>query len=335
MHVFIDESSTFIPDTGMGTLCSLTVPSKSVGPLKRKIAFLTQSWPRVSGELKGGQITFSQLKALVELLYQYDALLHCCAIDVALESQQQISEHKQKQCEGITKYLVPTHLETYRNEVWGLRHKLEKMPNQLYLQCILLSALVWSTAENATLYFSQRRPKELGEFKWLVDAKDPKKISTQEMWWRDTLGALSESRGREKPFSIFRQVGFNYTYFDRSFAFEKDMWLPDAPRENVKGIDVKKLISDNVHFIDSKTDLLIQVIDILAGYLRRVLSKEIADPEVVKCLGRLQILRKRDKSFQSVELLSLSVDPWKDKVLAHTLRLMTNQARPMLLRELK
>jgi len=330
VHVFIDESSNFAPGTDVGVLCSLTLPTKSIGQIRRKISWLSQSWPHNNGELKGGLLNKAHLISLVEILYQYDAILHCCAIDVSKEAQGEVSQHKNRQCEGLTKYLVPEHHPNFVKEVWDLRHKLEKMPNQLYLQCILLSTLVWSTAEYAALYFSQRRPKELGEFRWLIDAKDPTKISNQEEWWRDTLGPLTESHSRQKPFGVFRDIGFNYSYFDKSFLFEKDMWLPDAPREIVKGYDTRKLITDRVSFIDSKSDILIQAIDILASFMRRVLAEEITDPKIIECLGRLQILRKRGGVLQSIEFLSLADADRKNKELAKAVRLMTKYGRPML-----
>jgi hypothetical protein len=40
----------------------------------------------------------------------------------------------------------------------------------------------------------------LAQFEWTIDAKDPLRVSTQENWWRDTLGALVESKSLREPF---------------------------------------------------------------------------------------------------------------------------------------
>jgi hypothetical protein len=39
-----------------------------------------------------------------------------------------------------------------------------------------------------------------------------------------------------------RDAGFNYKYFDRSFAMMKEMWFPDRPPEMMEGHDLKKMI---------------------------------------------------------------------------------------------
>jgi hypothetical protein len=72
-------------------------------------------------------------------------------------------------------------------QVKALRAALERMPPQLYVQCVLMSELVATAIEDNLMYFAQRRPRELGKFEWTVDAKDPVRVSPQEAWWRDTL----------------------------------------------------------------------------------------------------------------------------------------------------
>lgn len=334
MEIFIDESGTFVVSTGLSVICSLAIPSKSTGPLRRKITYLTREWPKNNGELKGGQLDSSHLADLVEILYQYGSVLHCVAIDVSKEKWHEVSEHKTKQCTGLTEYLVPDHHPNFVQAVWDLRSRLEKMPNQLYLQCVLLSELVWLTVEDVILYYSQRRPRELSEFKWFVDAKDSKKISNQEIWWRDTLGPLAESRGRRKPVRLLEHPRFDYSYFNKSFYLEKEIWSPDAPAKVEKGFDVKGLVSNHVYFIDSKSDILIQAVDILASFLRRVLSEEITDVSVVRLLGRLQIVRNQSGNLQSIKFVTLSNAKWNENSLAKTVRLMTSQGRKMLLKNI-
>ena len=48
-------------------------------------------------------------------------------------------------------------------------------------------------------------------------------------------------------------TGFDYIHFDRAFSMEKEMRYPDAPPELVNGVNIKRLISDNVAFVDLKT----------------------------------------------------------------------------------
>jgi hypothetical protein len=161
------------------------------------------------GELKGGLLLPAHLDAPAEVLFRHDALMHACAIDVSREDPKGVDAHKAGQCEGITKYLAPTHHPKFVKQVWELRRVLERMPNQLYLQHVLLSELVCEASQDAANYFSQRRPRELTEFEWTIDAKDPCRITAQEKWWRDTLAPLLESRSRRQP---MRFVRFDYRF---------------------------------------------------------------------------------------------------------------------------
>jgi hypothetical protein len=55
------------------------------------------------------------------------------------------------------------------------------------------------------MYFSQRRPRELANFEWIIDAKDPMGPTSQEDWWRTVIGPMLESKSISEPFKIYRQ----------------------------------------------------------------------------------------------------------------------------------
>lgn len=332
MIIFIDEGGHFTPSAGISVLCSLSIPHSLLDAARATLADLTGRWPRKGGELKGGLLNKWHLTALTTALFQHDAILQCIGTDVSLEDQEQIASHKRRQCEGITKHLLPTHPADLREQVTALRATLERMPNQLYVQFVLLSDLVLTTAERDAMYFAQRRPSELERFEWVIDAKDPKRVTVQEEWWRQTLGPLGESKSRQRPFGRIDDPAFDYSYFDKIYRFEKELWWPDRPRERVNGIDVAKLISGSVSFSDSRSDILLQAIDILANFMRRSMNGEIEDTDVYRQLGRLQILTKRGGSLQAMEFASFSNRPRYRKGLGKIAGIMTRQGRSMLLR---
>jgi len=107
-------------------------------------------------------------------------------------------------------------------------------------------------SEEVTLYFAQRRPRELAKFEWTIDAKDPRRITSQENWWRDTLAALLESASQREPFVFIKDAGFNYKYFDRSFAMKKEIWFADRPPEVIEGHDIRKMVTERMAFVDSR-----------------------------------------------------------------------------------
>ena len=281
MQIFIDEAGLFTRTTGWSVVCALALPDREVGRVRRKLAFLTKNWPKApSGELKGGSLDANHLKALVDLLFARDALLHAVAIDIAAENEAGLKDHKNKQAALLTAHLTSEHHTDLIAEIWVLRNTLEAMPVQLYIQSILMVELTHTVIERTTMYFSQRRPQELGQFKWIIDAKDPRRITTQEKWWRDTLGPLQESRSRRKPIGRVDDPHFDYQFFDKSYEMEKQMWYSDKPSEVITGYDIKKILSDQISFKDSRSDILLQAADILTNFLRRILMGKIIDPAV-------------------------------------------------------
>jgi hypothetical protein len=287
---------------------------------------ITKDWPRRDDELKAAELESHHLTTLVDVLYRHDSLLHAVAIDVSGHPAGVIAQHQSSQAEGITRHLTDDHYPSLRESVWELRRKLERMPEQLYAQCVAMHQLVWTIVEEAGLYFSQRRPKDLGRFEWLIDAKDPTKITSQEEWWRTVIGPMGESRSRREGFITGQGKEFNYTYFDRAFSSEGELWHPDRPPEKVQGIDINKLVTQQVSFVDSKSELFIQVTDILSGFMRRALRSRTIDHAVLPALGKIMI-----KRLQTVRLIGL--DKKQHEVadyLGRRLRVIASQGRAML-----
>ncbi|MHC2385688.1 hypothetical protein ACVMFA_002180 [Bradyrhizobium liaoningense] len=325
MRIFIDEAGRFISGDGISLACALTIPHRSVGPCRRELLRLSSQWPRRDGELKSAELNATHLSTLVDVLYRHDGLLHVVATEAA-KDQASVARHQAEQALGITKYLTNQHHQSLVDGVWELRRSLEKMPAQLYIQCVVMLQLIWIVAEEASLYFAQRRPRELAKFEWMIDAKDPRKITSQEKWWRDVIGPLGESRSRREPFAFGDDSGFNYRYFDRAFSTKKDMWFPDGSRKLVDGFDIKKLITDNVSFVDSRSELFIQTADVLAGFMRRALKSQNAEPAVLKTLGRLMIRKKK----QTVRLIALGKGGEVENGLGERIKALASTGRNLL-----
>jgi len=330
LHIFIDEGGTFIPATGWAVVCSLAIPHKEVGAARREINRLSQHWPRNGGELKGGILEPTHLESLVEVLFRHDALMHACAIDVSREDDARVDRHKAGR-DGMTKHLTSEHHPELVRQVWDLRRVLEGMPRQLYIQCVMMKELVRIASEEVTLYFAQRRPRELAKFEWTIDAKDPRRITSQEKWWREILALWLESASRREPVIFVKDAGFNYKYFNRSFSMKKEMWFPDRPPKLMEGHDIRKMTTERMAFVDSRSEVLIQTVDILTSFVRRLLARNMTGDDVSQSLGRLQIYQRRKiKHPPSLRLLTLSDQAKGRSELFGILRMMTMAARTLL-----
>jgi Protein of unknown function (DUF3800) len=335
VEIFIDEGGQFTRHSGWSVLCGLALPDGEVGKVRRKLAYLTKEWPKApNGELKGGALATNHLTALVDLLFARDGLLHAVGVDMARENDADLKDHKHKQCELLTAHLTSEHHPDLVAQIWTLRKALEAMPVQLYVQSVLMNELTANMVQQITMYFAQRRPRELGNFRWTIDAKDPRRITTQEKWWRDMLGPLHETHSRTKPMGRVVDPNFDYRFFDRAYIVEKELWHPDKPREPITGYDIRKIISDQISFKDSRSDILLQATDILTNFLRRLLLGRVTDPTVARTLGRLQIhQRPAANIYQSIHLFGFTTtDRTEGGQLGRMLRQMSFAGRSMIRR---
>ena len=148
MQIFIDEAGRFTPGDGISLICALAMPHKSVGPCRRELLRVSKDWPHPNGELKSRELETTHLCSLIDVLFRNDALLHVVATDRSNEYLSEIAEHRRQQAIKITKYLNSEHSRSLIDEVWALRHALERMPAQLYVQCVAMHQLVWHLPRN-------------------------------------------------------------------------------------------------------------------------------------------------------------------------------------------
>jgi hypothetical protein len=114
----------------------------------------------------------------------------------------------------------------------------------------------------------------------------------------------------------------------------KELWHPTEGREVARGVDIKKLISDRVSFVDSREELLIQVADILTGFMRRVLAGKLVDPVVNRALGRLMIRRRRNGVVQTVKLITFTNPRTSSRHTVQVVKPLARNARAMIEKDL-
>jgi hypothetical protein len=329
--VFIDESGNFTPARPFSVVSALSRPHASLERGRRLVSRTAHGWPRANGELKGGSLTCEHLAALVGELFRQQAILHSTAVYIGRSDGPAIEAHKAAQCEKLTKHLSDEHTPTLKAQVWALREQLETMSPQLYVQCIAQSELLCRVGEDIPNYFAQREPKEIAKFEWFIDAKD-KAITPQEKWWRDTLGPLMESRSSLHPFRRLNLASADYSHFDRAFDLTKRIWNPERPTRYATGTNIRKLVLEHLHFVDSKSDILVQAVDVLCRFIRRAMDGELHDLSALNELGRLQIHRRQGKIYQSIQMISLGGGVADESYLVDVLQRMSRAGRPMLTR---
>ena len=281
MHIYIDESGTFTaPPGGQHTIscvAALVLPASKKDRVLGEFQRLRHSWGQGSKEIKGSTLNESQIRDVVLLLNRFDVLVEVCATDMGLYAADHITEHKKKQADNLTRHLAPSHHPRLIKQINDYKTALLRTSDQSYVQSTLTIELIDRLVRVATLYYCQRLPKELGAFHWSIDAKDKRIIPTEEYWSTFMLPYL-ERRSIRRPFA--QLVGGDYSYFER-FLLTFDTApahirndLAD-PNSRFEAMDIKTIMTESFKFADSKQDLGLQLVDIIANATRRAFNGKL------------------------------------------------------------
>ncbi len=297
MHIFVDEAGAFANPNRkanyVSCVASLIIPESQFNSFKGKFIRLKQKWGYGSTEVKGHKLSEGEFAEYFALLQKYEVILEASLIDFGLFTDEQLKEHQLGQAERITANLDERHAATLVSDVWELRRRVEALSLPLYGQFLLMTDLLWRTLEIGSLYYVQRKPKELSRFHWVFDAKEVGGGEFDSIWSTMVLPFI-ESRSLKEPFPMLE--GANYKYFSRFDAEEEKIpnHLQEAyssPRKPAGAMDIKKVFQESLIFGDSADDLGLQMVDLAVNALRRSVAGHLQF-EGYKNLGSLMIRRK-------------------------------------------
>lgn len=321
MYVFIDEAGGFqVPTRPNQVSCvaALVIPETFARTLFRKIR-RDIGWWRVGGrEVKGSQLDERKMAELVRVVRRFDVLLIGVAIDMGLHTEAGLSRHRHQQSTTIRRAVTGTMNFALRERIERLASQIEALPNQLYVQSVLLTTLVQTAMQTATLYYAQRIPKILSAFVWRVDAKD-QTLTKYERLWSDVVGPFLQTRSLSSP--LLQMEGADYSFF------EKFCGQSAEPPPHLKGrvaesdepfqyFEMNQVLAD-LRFCRSHTLTGLQVVDMLAAGIRRACNGTLQQ-EGWKELGRL--MPGAQKGTEIVRFLALEDLPNKAVPYAKVLR---------------
>lgn len=257
MHIFIDESGTF---AGFGAesislVGALCIPSSMLPRVCKKYAQLREHLPKHNGEVKGKLLSEAQVARVVDLLRGNGAIVEFTAIDTGCHTLELVVSYRDALAAEMQNRRVRFN-DQARLEVDRAINQIRKTPPQLFLQALATIGVLESVVQNIPLYFAQRQSSELGEFHWIVDAKDRDKATDWESWWSTYCQGVLSSRSRLRP--GVELEGADYSYFSK-FNAEVD--------EGQLGTDLKLLMA-NFRF-SSQPEVGLESVDILTNAVRR------------------------------------------------------------------
>jgi Protein of unknown function (DUF3800) len=276
MHIYIDESGSFktplVLSPKIACVMALILPSAQNEEILQGYEKIRLSW-NVKEEIKGSQLNEFQIAQVIDFLSNYEAMAEVCAIDIGAHTKQDIENYQRAACRKITENLTPKHYPKVIVDIFRLRKRLAELSPPLAIQFFLTIALIQELLQTSTIYYSQKLPEELEKFHWIVDAKDKNSITNYEKLW--TLLILPTAV--QKPFYVVDDYRYNYSFLDR-FSVEADRFpytiehLAPSPDSAFHGFNLKMIMQENFSFSDSRLNIGLQLVDIVASAFTRAMN---------------------------------------------------------------
>ena len=338
MYIFIDESGLFAnpdnKDNYVSCITALVFPEVKKDKIYRDFFSITSEWGLEHEEIKGSKLNENEIADIISMLSKHKVLVCVTAIDIGLQTDKQLTEWKTNQADKFIENLTPKHHPKVVKGQIELRERFINLPNQLFIQAILIIELVANIIQTTTLYYCQRMAHTLKRFNWIIDAKDYA-ITEYEDIWTHIITTILQTKSFNNPLNLLK--GGNYSYFDR-FNFPKKM-LPDYLKEFLPSLNkpfdalnIKKIMHENLSFENSKSEIGLQIVDILVNTIRRAFNNNLGI-EGWGEFGKLMIYDKRN-TIKFIHLHPNSQEEFiKTKVpYAHVIKQIDMHARSMLIK---
>lgn len=335
MYIFIDESRNFqvAPENSRAVSCAscLIIPEESYKDVERDFAALKDLWGLSATEVKGRGLDEKQIASVIRLLNAYDVIFETVAIDMSTQTEIGLSHHKNIQADKLMENVTSAHHPRLVESIKTDQEIYRRMPNQLYVQNVVMVELISNAVQRASLYYSQRKPKELGRFCWVIDAKDKTVTRYEEFWKKMTLPAL-QSMGFETPILLLR--GADYSAFEKFYGEmrETPVHLQKARRHKAGPLFYLKIndIMKELSFDDSVNVPCLQLVDVLCNALQRAMNGNL-QPSGWELIGCLTVQSMRGDNV--IHLITLTEEPQDGPFpYADVLRKVDQLAKPMLCR---
>jgi hypothetical protein len=339
MFIFVDESGTFTFTDKENAWCAISafvLPESKRRSLEMLVSQLRFKYG-AGREVNLGAIPEAAYITFLTDLSKLGGMAFAVAVDVSLHRREQIELHQQMQTRKIAEHIDKMIYAEGRRGVTDLASEISALPLQLYTQLVLQVELVYSVLQHAPLYYVQRESVALANFRWRVDRKD-RIPNRYEKAFKKILPALLQSRSLQEPM-IGLKKGADYSHFKRfEFApgaepnYLRETYGLDVDVSGGNSVNVGKLINEDFDYVDSQRFSGVQVADMLASGVRRVLRSNFDSPERDALALGMNMLQA-PAGETTIRLLSLDQTGRVDEHAAAFIRLMGRYARPMLTRQ--
>jgi len=332
MNIYIDESGQFRPldmtRSRAAAVASVAIPSANRMRFASEFRKLKRFLRGSGAELKGSRLPEADVAQCLRLLRRHDAIAEAVVIDVGQHAQDDIARFKAAQADKLLEHITRDHHASLIHQLVDFQRRLGQLSNQLFLQAFGMWQLIPRILEIATMFYSQRTPRELGRFAWRVDAKDRSITELEELWTQLILPIIT-TKSEIAPMGMI--PGGDYSYYERFDAAPP----PGAESDDRRLFtDIKKVLREDFPFVASHADLGVQAADIVVSALTRALNGALDISGWLE-LGPLFVRRRN----RTVQLIAVNPDsppystPLANDHWVHVIKAIEKRARPMLTRQ--
>ena len=174
--------------------------------------------------------------------------------------------------------------------------QVESLPLQLYIQFHCQAELLLGFINRGIAYFIQRYPNSLKRIRWEYDRKEISKVIDFEDSFQKFVPALLQAFSIDKPCPALSWC--DYRPMEKYLTEVPDYLAEKVPEmKNETGFDVQKIVRENIDFVDSKQSEGVQISDLLASGMRRLLRQEFDDNQrVASEIAKLMVQEEHNES---------------------------------------
>jgi len=300
VNIFIDESGNFLPSTEPDSWSSIVAyvsPEIDRSSIDRMVAALRRDYGGGS-EVKLRDIPEQRFARFLHELSQLRGIAFCAGAETHLHTMEDVERHREAQAYKVVEHIDKMIHEEARRGVRDLSESIRALPPQLYTQLVCQIELFHRVLTKAVSYYALRIPGTLGAFRWRLDRKDVLPTAYEDAF-RKILPALLQTKSHGDPMIMIKDAG-DYRRFKRyEFApGEAPTYLAEhygiAVSDDVS--DVGKIVREDFKLVDSAAVPGVQVADLLASGLRRVLRGRFDYPDrIAMLLGANMVSEERGK----------------------------------------
>ena len=331
MYIFVDESGSFVqaPDPdAWSVVVAFAVPETQL-PKLEAIVHAIRSEHGAVREVKLKSLSEARYIRFLKDLSKIGGVAFATAVDLHSQNSSFVSYHQDQQAAKIVEHIDKMQYAAAREGLRELGNTVKSLPAQLYIQLVAQIDLFFRTIAHSSLYFVQHKPEALEYFRWRIDQKNTDPTAYEHAFKR-MVPAIIQTMSLSQP--LIQIIGADYSYFER-FEFpagERPMYLSDVyglPSRD--GINVGKIIREDFQLMDSVSVPGIQVADLLASGLRRLLRGGFErSHEVALLFGSNLLTAPKDEHV--VSMISLTGSHKASPRTAQLLHTFNRTAKPVI-----